>query len=417
MDLVLLLVLLGFSAGFSGSETAFFSFGAAELAKLRSSQEGAGPRIAALLQRSHDLLSALLMGNLLINTATSVVATAMCLRWFGPKGLAVAVPATTLALLLFGEITPKMLALRSRHRVARMAHKPLAIWLIVAGPFLRVTGLLVRGMLRLLPWDRSGTRPLTMTELQTACGLAVGDGTLSETEGRSLARLLALENLAVSHIMTPRTEVVTLRRDLSLRQVLATARRAGFNRYPVFEPAASRPAGMFHLKDLLHRSEGDDRPLQGHLRPMLFVPESKDVASLLGQMRSGDTHLAAVVDEHGDFTGIVTMADCLQALLGPVVESAHSAPEAIALGGGSWVIAGRTDLLELEELTGVKLPASHDYVSVAGFLMAHLGRIPELGDRLELSSASLVVLEMTRHRVDRIKVVRNEAVTGTGGEP
>ena len=116
--------------------------------------------------------------------------------------------------------------------------------------------------------------------------------------------------------------------------------------------------------------------------------------------------MAAVVDEHGDFTGIVTMADCLQALLGPVADAASRDPDVIPLGEGRWVVSGRTDLRALEESCGVRLPPSRDYVTVAGFLMTSLGRVLVPGDRVTLPEARLTVLEMQGHRVERIQVTR-----------
>lgn len=415
MDILLLLVLLGVSALFSGSETAFFALGAAEVARLESGGTGAGRRVGALLRRSSELLSALLIGNLLVNTAASVVMTSLCLHWFGPRGVVVAVPAATTVLLLVGEITPKMLALRYRARIARFMQGPLTLWMLMTLPVVRLIRLAVDGMLALLPFERTGTRPMTTEELQQACDLAVEDGTLTETEGRSLARLLRLPDIEVRAVMTPRTAVVPMRHGMSLRQVLATARRAGYNRYPVLPAHGDRPEGLFHLKDLLGLDPGVEYPLDGPLRPLLFVPESKDVATLLTEMRSGGAHLAAVVDEHGDFAGIVTMADCLQALLGPVADSAKWDAELIPLGGNRWVISGRTSLRELDEATGLHLPRSHDYVTVAGFLMATLGRVPAPGDRVTLPQARLSVMEMTEHRVDRIQVTLLEEGR-SGGE-
>jgi CBS domain containing-hemolysin-like protein len=406
VDLVILLVLLGLSAAFSGSETAFFSLGEAELARLEAGKGRGGRRVAALLQRSHDLLSALLVGNLLVNTAASVVATGLCMRWFGGGGLAVAVavPMVTLALLIFGEITPKMLALRYRLPVALAAQWPLSAWLAINAPLLRVLRLLLDGLLRRLPMERTGTRPLTPDELEAACDLSVTEGTLSETEGRALARLLRLEDLAVARIMTPRTEVVALRRGDTLPQVLDTARRAGFNRYPVLPREGDRPEGLFHLKDLLAAGAApEEDPLAGSLRPLGFVPESKNVASLLTEMRQGAGHLVAVVDEHGDFTGIVTLADCLQALMGQTADTAYHDSEIIPLGDGRWVLHGRTGPRELEEACGLRLPAG-DYATVAGFLMERLGRVLTAGDRVTLADARLTVLEVTHHRVDRIQV-------------
>ena len=114
--------------------------------------------------------------------------------------------------------------------------------------------------------------------------------------------------------------------------------------------------------------------------------------------------MAAVVDEHGDFTGIVTMADCLQALMGPVAETAGEDPDIIPLGGGRWIVGGRTDLRSLEETCGIHLPPSRDYVTVTGFMMKTLGRVLAPGDRVTTVQARLTVVEMTGNRVDRIKV-------------
>ena len=418
MDLVLLLVLLALSASFSGTETAFFSLGPADLARLGREGGQAGRRVADLLARSHDLLSALLIGNLLVNIAASVVATGLALDWFGPTGVVIAVPVVTVALLLVGEITPKMLALRFRERFALVAQGPLRAWLLATRPVVRLIGLFTTRLVRDLPLDQTGTVPLSMAELQTACDMAVAEGTLTETEGRSLARLLLLEDLEVAAIMTPRTAVVVLHQDMSLRQILATARRAGFNRYLVTGPEDDQPRGLFHLKDLLGYDPVPEYPLQAGLRDLLYVPESKDVAALLDEMRAGGTHLAAVVDEHGDYTGIVTMADCLQALLGSVADTASHDTEVVPLGGGRWVIGGRTDLRELEEACGLRLPPHRDYVTVTGYLMTTLGRVLRPGDRVTLPEARLTVLEMTGHRVDRLKVtlLGGERPENGGGE-
>lgn len=404
MELILLLILLGLSAALSGSETAFFSLSRTDVAHLIEDHGRAGRFVADIIQRATDLLSALLIGNLLVNSAASVVATALCLEMFGERGLAIAIPFTTMALLLVGEITPKMLALRFRKQVALIAQIPLRGWLFLIRPVLHLISRGMGALVRILPMEATGTLPLNTDELQAACDLAVEEGTLTETEGRSLARLLRLDDLEVARIMTPRTAVVALRRDMSLITVLATARRAGFNRYPVLAEDGLRPEGLFHLKDLLTVGRDENRPVAGGLRPLLFVPESKDVAGLLAEMRRGAGHLAAVIDEHGDFTGIVTMADCLQALLGPGADAASGDPGIMALGDGRWVLGGRTDLRELEEATGLRLPESRDYVTVAGFLMTTLGRVLEPGDRVTLPEGRLTVLEMAGHRVESIKL-------------
>lgn len=406
MELVLLLILLALSAFFSGSETAYFSLRPSHLARIAHEDGPAGQRVMALVERAHNLLSALLIGNLLVNTAASVVATSLCVAWLGPNGLVVAVPALTVLLLLLGEIAPKLLALGFRRRQALLAQRPLSLWVIVTRPLVAIITAGVEQLLHLLPLARTGSRAFTGDELETACDLAVEDGTLTETEGRFLARLLLLQHLEVRQIMTPRPDVATLDQAWTREQILATAATVGFTRFPVIAAERSQPVGVFHLKDLLGR-EQQEFPLLGELRPLLFVPESKDAGALLAEMRTGGSHLAAVVDEHGDFAGVVTLADCLQALLGPVGDvSPQDDHDVFAIGPGNWVIAGRLDLRQVHESCGIALPASRDYVTIAGFLMKRLGRIPRPGDVCEEAGFRFGVLEMDGHKVVRVQVER-----------
>jgi len=208
-------------------------------------------------------------------------------------------------------------------------------------------------------------------------------------------------------VMTPRPDVVTLDRHWDRRQILGVVRRARYNRFPVTTAVGAMPIGLFHVKDLL--TTQDRYPLAGELRPLLYVPESKDAAALMAEMHAGAGHMAAVVDEHGDFTGIVTLADCLQALIGRVGDPGEDRPHALAVGPGRWVIDGGLDLRQCHEETGLELPASRDYVTVAGFVMAQLGRVPRAGDQVQVGEARLTVLSMQGHRLETLRVERPAA--------
>jgi putative hemolysin len=413
--LILLIVLLALSALFSGAETAFFSLSHDEVAHLR--RRGASGRGAArLADRPNDLLAALLIGNILVNTATGVLATTTCLTLFGPRGLAVAVPAVTILLLIVGEITPKLVALGRRQQLVVLVQAPLRIWVALISPLVRLLTRALEAGLRRIPAERTGSRPLATEELQTACDLAVEDATLTLTEGRSLARLLTLRDLEVRQIMVPRPDVVTLDIGWDRRRILEAVLKAGYNRFPVMSADSNHPVGLFHVKDLLNRP-GEPQPLTGPLRPLPVVPESKDVAALLAEMRTGAGHMAAVVDEHGDFAGIVTLADCLQALIGRVGDVASRRPLVVPMGAGRWVIGGRLDLRALSEATGVEMPPSRDYVTVAGFVMARLGRVPSPGDQVAVGNAVVEVLVMQGNRIDALQVRRGPAGDDAGGEP
>lgn len=403
MELALLLVLLLLSATFSSSETAFFALSDAELMALRTGS-GRERGAARLADRANDLLSAILLGNLVVNVAIGAVSTRICVQHFGAGGLAVAVPAATLLLLVAGEITPKLLALKGRRRLVSVLQGPLTLWVAVSGPLVgRLTAVIERG-LRRLPAERTGSLPLRTGELQLACDLAADDGVLTETEGNFLARLLQLHDLEVQHVMTPRPDVRSLQRDWDRPRILAEIATAGFNRFPVVERPGSMPVGLFHIKDLL--ANRDPQPLARDLRPLHFVPETKDVAALLAEMRAGVGHLAAVIDEHGDFVGVITLADCLQALIGRVGDPGSGRPSSVGLGGGRWLIDGGLDLRQFHEETDLLLPTSRDYVTLAGFVMARLGRVPDVGDQVDVPGARLTVSRMDGHRVVRLRVER-----------
>jgi putative hemolysin len=403
LEILLLVLLLLLSATFSGSETAFFALTPAEREELRAGT-AAARGAASLIDRANDLLSSILLGNLVVNVATGAVSTRICLAAFGPSGLAVAVPAATILLLVVGEITPKLVALRGRRRIVLLLQGPLRLWVALTGPVVGALARAIERVLERLPFDRTGSRPLTTPELQTACDLATEEGRLTETEGNFLARLLQLDHLEVRSVMTPRPDVVLLDRAWDRDHILATVRKAGFNRFPVVEDGGAMPVGLFHIKDLLHNA--DRHPLRGELRPLLYAPESKDAAHVLAEMRSGAGHLAAVVDEHGDFTGIVTLADCLLALIGRVGDPGDRQPGALSLGADRWLVDGGLDLRQFHEETGLELPPSRDYVTVAGFVMARLGRIPRRGDELAIKDARFTVVTMQGHRIETLRVVR-----------
>lgn len=412
LELLLLFVLLVLSAAFSGTETALFSLGPNDQARLRVS---GGQRSVQLLNDAPRLLAALLIGNLIVNTAASVLATSVLVRRFGPSGLAVAVPAMTVILLLVGEITPKLTALRRRLVIARWVGVPLGLWVGLLRPMLWLVSRTSEALLSRLPFERSGSRPHTVAELQTAAGLAQADASLTETESHFLSRLLGLGDLEVREIMTPRPAVVAMETNWTRSEILAVAAASGHNRFPVMAPERVQPVGVFHLKELLENPA--ETPLAGELREPVFVPESKSVDALLHELRAGRQHLAAVVDEYGDFVGVVTLEDCLEALTGQWQdESDDEDPVVLPVGDANWVAEGAADLRTVNEQCGAHFPLSQDYVTLAGWLLARLGRLAVRGDRWTEDGWRVTVLAVDGHRVARLRIQRLEPY-GRGEEP
>jgi len=256
-------------------------------------------------------------------------------------------------------------------------------------------------LLSRIPAPRTGRAPLSPEELSTAAELAVADGALAETEGRFVARLQLLGTIAVREIMTPRLDVVSVSTEATREEILALARTAGFNRYPVVPPGEDRPIGFLHLKDLLAHAELPPP------RPLPFVPESKPVRDLLSELRRAGGHLAAVVDEHGDYVGIVSLEDCLESLTGAWRdESDREDPDILRVGDANWILSGDADLRSVNAACGTALPLDRGYVTIAGYLMDRLGRIPRRGDRVTRDGLRLTVLAVAGHRVLRVRLQR-----------
>ncbi len=406
LDFAELALLLLLSALFSGTETALFSLQDGDLARMRRSASSADRHLLHLLADPPRLLAALLIGNLLVNIGVSVLGTSLLLERFGRRGLALAVPTLTVVVLLFGEITPKLIALRLGPPLARLLQTPVRVWLAVIRPVLDLNGLITRRALARLPYERTGSRPLTVPELITAVDMAAHDASLTETEGRFVARLLTLDGREVREIMRPRPDVVSLEIGQTRAAILETARAAGVNRYPVGEPGRNLPVGVLHLKDLL--DQPDDALLSAALlHEPVFVPESKSVSVLMHELRVDGGHMAFVLDEHGDFAGLVTLEDCLEVLTGPWLdESDAEDPEILAVGDRNWIVAGGTDLRQVREVCGAPLDSSRDYVTLAGFVMSRLGRIPARGDRVVWDRYRCTVLEMDGLRVTKLRLQR-----------
>jgi len=381
LEPILLLCLLFVSAGFSGTETALFSLPESDLAKMRNGADKGGRGVAKLLGRPSRLLAALLIGNLLVNTIASVLATSLLIRRMGPSGLVVAVPVMTVVILFAGEITPKLVALRYPRRLALIARLPVTVWLMLNRPLLRLVDRVGEGLLSRLPLERTGSCPLSTQELVTATGLAVQDASLTETEGRFVSRLLQLE-------------------DLDIRDM---------------DGEAQRPSGVCHVKDLL-TDDGGPAPARRLQRDPIFVPESKSVAELLNEFRLGGQHMAFVVDEHGDFTGLVTLEDCIEALTGPWRDESdiHSS-DLLPVADHNWIVSGGTDLRRVNEACDTRIPSSHIYVTLAGYVMDLLGSIPNRGDRVVEDGFRFTVLEMDGHRMVRVRIQRLDEDAERGG--
>ena len=403
---VLMLVGIVLSAFFSGVETALTALPFARVASL---VKKGGPATRWAWQRwrlrPHRVLVALLAGNTLVNVGISAIATDLALGLFGDRGIGIAIGVTTLAVLMFGEVTPKSLARANPEALSRRVIVPVAAleWLLT--PVLVILlGLshLVARMRRLpLHGAPSASHP---EDVRFLLSLARKEGHLTELQYGMLEAVLRFEGAQVRQVQVPRTDVVFLADDLTAEEVEARVRTHGYSRYPVYHERDDNVVGILLAKDLL-RPEARTGSWTASLQPALFVPESKRVVDLLREMREQRTHIALSIDEYGNLAGLVTLEDLLEFIVGDIQDEFDTArplwrPE----GPGTWVVRGSLPLEKLARLTGKPVESAPDYASLAGLLLEIAGRVPPAGSRFQVGELLFEVVEASSRRIERVRV-------------
>ena len=423
--LATMLLLLGASAFFSASETALFNLSREQLRRFRASGNPLRALAARLMDKPGHVLMTVLFGNMIVNTAFFVMGVQLIgeIRRLHPQqagllGVAIGV-LTPLAVIILGEITPKSLAATMPGFVAPLAALPLKALGYVARPVRVVLGYaFVAPLARLI--TGGGRREhsfVTTEELQAILSLAAREGAVSGQESDMLADVLDLGQLRVRQVMTPRVEIVGCDRATPMPVVLAVFRRTRHSKIVVYDGEMDNILGVAYAKTAFLNPDG---PLDGLVRPIFYVPETKTVESLLREFRARKTQFAAAVDEYGGVSGIVTLEDCLEAIVGEIRNETDAAPgqPVQRIGEAEYLLAGDLSIRSWADSFDLEVPEEGGrYSTVAGFVTALLGRMPRQGDAAEWRNLEFIVEEVKHRRVMRVRL-RLSVRTRTGrGQP
>lgn len=401
-------VLLILSALFSGSEAALFSLTPAQREELRRTRPATGRRVELLLADADRLLATLLVGNLIVNTSASAIAALAMLQLarLHPVSPALALGLggllMTLILLVFGEVTPKVVATRLAPAFAGAA-APLTLafrWLLRP-----VAALLARfgsGLARL----KHGQDRLSDDELHTMVEIGRQRGILVSGEEEILARLIGLEERTVSEVMTPRSAIAGIPAGATVREAIVQARAAGFSRLPVYEGNPDQIVGIVYAKELLTTPD-PAAAVTTLARPPFFVPEVRKLPGLLDELRRKGSHIAIVVDEFGQTSGLVTLEDLLEAIFGEISDESDAAEELpyCKLDDSSYLVDGEIDIATLNRLFDNALRrVTHERLSA--LIQDRLSRMPVAGDAIRLGPLEIIVRETDGNRLEKVLVRR-----------
>lgn len=393
----LLVLLLFASAFFSGAETAFFSLDAARVQSLgRGSRRGR--RLAALLSNPTRLLSTLLIGNTIVNVAIATLGYRMIghLDALGPYGPAIAVGAMTLALLVFGEIAPKRLAVANAGRFALAATDIIDALARVLAPLrtcLEYPAVLMRRHLR------PERRALDDDELITAAAVGAEQGILDRDERSMVDGILRLDEMTASDVMTPRVDFEGIDLDLGRDDILDAARKTTFRHLPVWRGTPDSIEGFLNVETFLLDPDHD---LGRSTDFPLFVPETAPLDELLVTMRRHGRRIACVMDEYGGTAGLVTRGDILD-VFAEAPPDVDEKPELWIepAGESRWTVDGDVSLEEINHELGLSLEAE-GVDRISGWVAAQLGHIPRMGETAKAQGCRVTVKRRRRLRVNQV---------------
>jgi CBS domain containing-hemolysin-like protein len=414
-DLLWVALCLAFSAFFSASETALSSLPITRLEALRQSS---GRLTRAGLDRwataPQELLITILVGNNLVNTLASALATRIAYRLTDQGGLAVVVGVMTLIILVFGEITPKTLAQRHSVFISSRVAPVLFLFDVVLRPVNRVLGLLTR----LLSRGREPELAVTEADLLFMLRLAHRHAELPRDARLMMESVLRFQRAVAREVMVPRTMVVTVPVDWDLERLKRFIALTPHSRFPVVEDSPDDIVGVVHAKHLMHLAQG--RPWRDVVVPPLFVPEGRRLPDLLQDFRRTGRHLAVVLDEYGGFEGIVTLEDALELVVGEIEdEFDRDLDTTVVRDGDDWRVPGYLSLRRLEGLVERAVEKPEDVESVGGLVAdLHAGDVAPgdtvIWDRLELTVEAVEDGRATRVRVRRPPKAVTQAGSLTG---
>ena len=403
---IALIACIALSAFFSATETAFSASSRIKLKSLEGENKERAQLTLTLLEKYDSLLTAVLVGNNVVNIAGTSIATILFTRILGgaeDRGATVASVVMTGLVLFLGEVGPKTLAKQQPERFA-----------LAASPFMRVMMSLLRPVDWLFSlWRKLLSRmikadpeePQIEEELMTMIDEAQTEGDLEEEEGELLRSAIEFNDQDASDIMTPRVDVTAVEDTASVEEVAEIFRSTFFSRIPVYHEDLDHVVGILHEKDFYKMTHDGCTEITRIMKEPVFAPATLPISSLLKQFRASKTHQIILLDEFGGTDGIVTLEDVLEELVGEIYDEHDEVHEEIVKQeDGSWLIQGSTQLPEMLEMLGIEAEENaYDADTVGGWVGEMIQRVPEVGDRFEVSGYRFEVTEMDGFRVTLVR--------------
>lgn len=406
-QLIILVILIALSSFFSASETALMSVNRIRVRHLVDEEVKGAKLLEKLLSEPNKLLGGILIGNNIVNIGASSIASKLAYDIYGNSGVALSTGVMTILVLIFGEITPKTIAKQRSEEISLKIINIINIIVKVLGPLVFVFSQVSQVFIKLL-----GAQPdadeafITQEELKTMVGVSEEEGLLEEEEKEMIFNVFEFGDLQVKDVMVQRVDIIAVPSDVTYEEVLQIVEEEQFSRIPVYNETIDDIVGVINIKDLFSLTDEDKKnfDVKKYIREPFYTFEFKKIMELFAEMKKSRNHMSIVLDEYGGTVGIVTIEDVIEEVVGEIEDEYDQEEDEIqAVSDHEYILDGSAKLHDIKEEIGLDME-SEEFDSIGGFIIAQIGRLPEVNEEIDYNDARFIVEDIDKNRIKKVRM-------------
>lgn len=418
-QLITVIILLCLSAFFSSSETALTTVNQIRMRTLADNGDKRAARVLRVTGNPGKMLSAILIGNNIVNLSASSISTSLAIHLFGNTGAGIATGILTFLILIFGEVTPKTMATIKADSMSLTAAAPIGFLMKILTPVIFIINKLSLGLMFLLHFNiKDAQKKMTEEELRTIVDVSQENGVIEHEERDMIHNLFDFGDAEAKEIMVPRIDMTFVQADATYQEVLDIFRQDMFTRLPVYEDSTDNVIGIINMKDFLLQNDTPEFSVRNLLREPYFTYEHKNTADLFLEMRKSSISLAIVLDEYGVTAGLITLEDLLEEIVGEIRDEydADEEDDITRISDREFYVLGSANLNDVSEALSLHF-TSDDYDTIGGYCLGLLDHLPEKNEIILTDNNILLRIDrMEKNRIERIYIRLPEPLEETGSE-
>ena len=407
IQIVLLGILLVGSGFFSASETALMSLSKIRIRYMKEEGVKGAKLVGSLIDNPNNLLTSILVGNNVVNIAATSISTSLFMSLYEESGVPIATAVMTILVLIFGEITPKTIAANNTEKVALIVSKPIKATIVFLKPVVWVFNIITWVIFKVLGVQDKGIQPyITEEELKTMVNVSHEEGVLEIEEREIINNVFQFGDMQAKEAMIQRLDIVAINSEDTYEEIMDLFKNEKLSRLPVYEESIDNIIGILNIKDVvfLEDEEIENFNIKEYVREAFFTYEFKKITQLLEEMKKEKCQMAIVVDEYGATAGLITVEDLVEVIVGDIDDEYDEEDDEIqVIKEDEYIVEGSTKITDVNEMIGTKLE-SEEFDSIGGFIIGHLGRIPEENEVVEVDNIRLCIESLDKNRIMKIRI-------------